>query len=299
MEIKSLRFFLEVANQENFTAAARSLNLTQPTLSKQIQELEKELGTPLLIRGKRKTCLTEAGKYLFKNATEIIELAERTRENIIRTSLNVGGDVYIAGGETRTMKLMATAIKKTRQKYPEIKFHIFSGNGEAVAERLERGLADFGVFVLPAPVEKFDYINLPMNDRWGLLLRKGDALAARENIHPVDLSGLPLICSAQNSVSNEIAGWMGSDATTLNIVATYTLLYNAAIMVQEGVGVALCLDGIADISASSALCFRPLEPAIDVRMAIAWKKGAYFSAASSIFMDILYDEILKYRTESV
>lgn len=298
MEIKSLRYFLEVARLENFTSAARSLNLSQPTLSKQIHELEEEFGTPLLIRGKRKTILTEAGKFLFKNASEIIELAERTRENIIRASSDIGGDVYIAGGETRTMRLIARAIKKTRERHPAIKFHIFSGNGEAVAERLERGLADFGAFVLPAPVEKFDYIHLPMNDRWGLLLRKNELLASHDKIRPVDLSGLPLICSAQNSVSSEILGWMGNNATNLNIVATYTLLYNATIMVQEGIGAAMCLDGIADISSSSNLCFRPFDPVLDVSMAIAWRKGGVFSAASSVFMDLLYDEIMRYKAQA-
>lgn len=297
MELKSLRYFLEVARLKNFTAAARSLNLTQPALSKQIQELENEFGAALLIRGKRETRLTEAGKYLFKTASEIVELAERTKDNIIRARSNVGGDVYIAGGETRTMKLIARAIKMTQAKHPEIKFHMFSGNGEAVAERLERGLADFGAFVLPAPVEKFDYINLPMNDRWGLLLKKDDALAACDKIRPPDLTGLALICSAQNSVSNEIIGWMGNYATNLNIVATYTLLYNAAIMVQEGVGAAICLDGIADISSSSMLCFRPFEPSLDVSMAIAWKKGGALSTASRVFMDLLYAEITRYKAE--
>lgn len=297
MEIKSLFNFLEIARLKNFTAAARVLNLTQPTLSKQIQDLEEELGTTLLIRGKKQTTLTEAGEYLFKNASEIVELVERTKENIIHANKQIGGNVYIAGGETRTMSLVARAIKKVREKHPRIKFHIYSGNAEAVAERLERGLADFGVFVLPANLEKFDYISLPMTDRWGLLLRKDNPLASRDVILPTDLSGIPLICSAQHSLSNEIIGWIGNQQIKPDIVATYTLLYNAAVMVQEGIGAAVCLDGIADISDKSALCFRPFQPSMEVYMAIACKKGSLFSNATSIFREALYSEVINYRNK--
>lgn len=295
MEIRTLRCFLELARQGNFTAAARALNLTQPSLSKQMRELERELGTSLLVRGKRRTVLTEAGKYLLKNASEIVGLAERTRQNLLSGKSDVGGDVHIAAAETRNMSLMVRAIGRTRERHGGIRFHIFSGNAEAVAERLEKGVADFGVFILPAPLENFDYINLPISDRWGLLLRKDHKLAGKERIVPADLYGLPLICSSQNKVANEILGWMGSKAGHLEIVATYTLLYNAAIMVAEGIGAAICLDGIADISSASGLCFRPFSPALNVNMAIAWKKGGALSTAASIFHDILYKEIVRYR----
>lgn len=295
MEFRSLFNFLQVARSGNFTRAARSLNLSQPALSKQIMELEDELGTPLFIRGKRKTVLTEAGEYLFKNASVIVDLAERTKETIVHAGTEVGGDVSIAGGETRSMNLVAKAIKKTLVLYPRIKFHIFSGNAEAVSERLEKGLADFGVFVLPANVDRFDYVSLPMNDRWGLLLRKDDPLAERESVMASDLPGLRLICSAQGSVINEILGWMGDKAANLDIVATYTLLYNAAILVQEGIGAAICLDGIADISSASGLCFRPFAPVLDVHMAVAWRKGGLFSTAASVFQKILHEEIVTYK----
>ena len=295
MEFKQLLHFLEIVRLKNFTAAARMLNLTQPTLSKQIRELEEELGTALLIRGKRETRLTKAGEYLFKNASEIIELLERTKKGVAQAKNQIGGAVYIAAGETRSMSLVARAIKKTREKYPGIRFDIYSGNAEAVAERLEKGLADFGVFILPTNLENFDYIKLPMYDRWGLLLKKDDHLAARETIRPSDLSGRRLICSAQHSVSNEITGWLGKYAASFDIAATYALLYNAAIMVQEGVGAAICLDGIVDISSSSSLCFRPFEPTIELSMAIAWK-GNSFSAASSVFRDVLYDEVARHKS---
>lgn len=291
MEFRVLRYFLEVARQRNFTLAARNLNLTQPTLSKQIMELEEELGETLLIRGKRKTELTEAGKKLQKYAGEILELVERAKKNLIGSTDKISGDVYIAGGETKSMSLAAKAMKKIRDKNPDIKFHIFSGNAESVAERLEKGLADFGFFVQPANLEKFDYINLPMSNLWGLLIRKDDPLACRYALNPADLDGVSLICSAQHLMDNEIHGWMGNESCNLQIVATYTLLYNAAIMVQEGLGAALCLDGIVDTSMSSSLCFRPLNPPLQVNTAVAWRKEHLFSPAAALFQQMLLQEI--------
>lgn len=295
MELKALRYFLEVAEKGNFTAAAAALNLSQPTLSKQILDLEEKLGHPLLIRGKRKTVLTEAGRRLFKTAGEIIELIERAKKDISNSTDIISGDVYIAGGESKTMSLFAKAMKAARERYPEIRFHLFSGNAEAVADRLEKGLADFGAFVLPAPIERFEYINLPMNDRWGLLMRTDHYLAEREYICPTDFAGLPVICSAQNNALNEIKGWLKDDDINLEIIATYTLLYNAALMVKEGIGVALCLDGIADISSASKLCFKKLMPELDVNMSIAWKKGADFTHAASAFHKVIYNEIINYK----
>lgn len=295
MELKTLRNFLEIAHRGNFSAAAKALNLSQPALSKQIMDLEEELGAKLFLRGKRKTVLTEAGKYLLKNADEIVELAEKTRKNIGGASAVIAGDIYIAGGETKTMSILARAIRCAREKYPGLRFHLFSGNAEAVSDRLAKGLADFGTFVLPASLEMFDYINLPMNDRWGLLMRRDHPLASRLHVSPADLPGQPLICSAQRDTLNEIQGWMGKDAAPLDIVATYTLLYNAALLVQEGIGLALCLDGIADVSSCSNLCFRPLAPPLDVQMAIAWKRSGVHTRAAALFQEILYMEAMNYK----
>lgn len=289
MELRVLRYFREVASQQSFTVAARALNVSQPALSRQIQELEEELGTVLLIRGKRGACLTETGRQLFKYASEILELADHAKNNLSACSMEITGEVRIAGGETRAMSLVAKAMRKIREKHPGIIFKIFSGNAEAVAERLLKGLADFGAFIEPANLERFEYINLPVQDVWGLLIKKSDPLAERQFITPADLQGLPLICSAQHMVNNEIQGWMGG--RNFSVIATYTLLYNAAIMVQEGVGYALCLDGIADISSESKICFRPLWPEIKVNIAIAWKKGQVFSQAVSIFRNFLLEEI--------
>lgn len=283
MEIRILRYFVEVAKRGNFTAAADALGLTQPTLSKQIMEFEEELGRKLFVRGKKRTVLTEAGERMLKNAREILELANRAKKDISGDDGEIAGELHIAGGETRIMRNVGKAIRIIRDKYPAISFHLFSGNAEAVSERLMKGLADFGIFVQPANLSGFDYVNLPEKDAWGVLVRKDHPLASIPAIRPADLADVPLICSAQDMSLNEILGWAGNMDTPLNIIGTYTLLYNAAIMAEEGVGAVLCLDDIADTSPASNICFRPFMPRLEVNMAIAWKKEARFSPAASAF----------------
>lgn len=287
MELRILRYFLTIAQNESFSAAARLLNVTQPTLSRQIRELEEELGSQLLLRGKRRTQLTEAGKYLRGKAEEILNLAGRTAATLMDQNGEIAGDVYIAGGETRAMTLLARAMKKTRDSYPGIRFHVYSGNAEAVSERLDNGLADFGVFVRPANLERYEFINFPIKDLWGVLVRKDHPLAKRDFVTPKEFARLDLICSAQGMVANEIAGWLGESMERLNIVATYTLLYNASLMVEAGLGVALCIDGIADTSPSSAVCFRPFKPALGASIDLAWKRQQVFSHAAEKFLQVL------------
>lgn len=292
MELRSLRYFLELARRGNFTAAAAALNLTQPTLSRQMRELEAEAGVPLLVRGKRRTGLTAAGKYLAERAAEILELVERTR-NSLAAGAEIRGDVAIAGGETRAMRLIARAIANCRARHPGIRFHIFSGNGEAVTERLEKGLADLGIFVGAARLENFACVTLPLKDAWGLLLRRDDPLAAVPAITPAMLRSVPLICSAQALMDNELGGWVGGAAASLDIVATYTLLYNASLLVREGVGAAVCIDGIVDASEGSGLTFRPFSPALGVSLALAWKKGRAFSPAAEVFGSFVQEEMAR------
>ena len=287
MELRILRYFAEVATRGNFTAAAEALGLTQPTLSKQIMDFEEELGKKLFIRGHRRTVLTEAGESMLKSAREILELADRAVKNLENEDGEITGELYIAGGETRVMRIVAKVIKNVRNRYPGIKFHLFSGNAEAVSERLAKGLADFGLFVQPANLTGFDYINLSDKDSWGILVRKDHPLATLTGINPSQLAGVPLICSAQDMSINEIIGWSGNIESPLNIIGTYTLLYNAAIMAEEGVGAVLCLDGIADTSSKSNICFRPFIPKLEVNMTIAWKKGRRFSPAASAFQSEL------------
>lgn len=291
MELRVLRYFLAVAREETISAAANAVYVTQPTLSRQMMELEEELGKTLFIRGKRKITLTEEGMFLRKRAQEILALVEKTESAFNVAEKDIRGDVWIGGGETDAMRLIARAVHTLQVLHPHISYHFFSGNAEDVAERLDRGLVDFGIFIEPADMAKYDFIKLPMTDTWGVLMRKDSPLATKQVVHPKDLLGLPLLCSAQPMVRNVISGWMGDNYEKLHIIATYNLLYNASIMVEEEIGYALCLDGIIKTSDDSPLCFRPLEPKLEVGLDIVWKRSQIFSKAATKFLEHLQSEL--------
>ena len=291
MELRVLRYFLAVAREETISGAAEALHVTQPTLSRQMMDPEEELGKTLFLRGKRGISLTEEGLFLRKRAQEIVSLVERTESAFGAADTDIGGDVWIGGGETDAMRLIARAARSLRAEHPNIAYHLFSGNAEDVAERLDRGLVDFGIFIEPADLSKYDFLRLPVTDVWGVLMRKDSPLAAKRAIRPDDLIGLPLLCSRQPLVRNGISGWMGDRFDGLNVTATYNLLYNASLMVEEGMGYALCLDGIVRTSGDSPLCFRPLEPKLEVGLDIVWKKQQIFSKAAAKFLEHLQKQL--------
>lgn len=293
MELRVLRYFLAVAREETISGAAEAVHITQPTLSRQLMDLEEELGKTLFLRGKRRISLTEEGMFLRKRAQEIIALVEKTESEFNAAEKDISGDVWIGGGETDAMRLIARAARKLQAVHPHISYHLFSGNSEDIAERLDRGLLDMGIFIEPANLSKYDFIKLPVTDIWGILMRKDSPLAARQTIRPGDLLGLPLLSSRQSMVKNEISGWMGADYDKLNIITTYNLLYNASLMVEEGMGYALCLDKIIRTSGDSPLCFRPLEPTLEVGLAVVWKKYQIFSKAAAKFLEYLQKEIAR------
>lgn len=292
MELRVLRYFLAVAREESISGAADAVHVTQPTLSRQMMELEQELGKTLFLRGKRKISLTEEGMFLRKRAQEIVTLVEKTESEFIAPEADISGNVYIGGGETDAMRLIARAAHQLQAAHPHISYHLFSGNAEDITEKLEKGLADFGVFIEPADLSKYDFIKLPVADTWGLLMRKDSPLARQQTIKPNDLLGLPILCSNQALVKNEISGWMGEGYEKLHVITVYNLLYNASLMVEEGMGYALCLDKIVR-TGDSPLCFRPLEPKMEVGLAIAWKKYQVFSKAADKFLEYLRREIAK------
>ena len=293
MELRVLKYFLAVAREENITTAAKSLHVTQPTLSKQLKELEDELGTQLFIRGNRRITLTEDGMFLRKRAQEILDLTEKTENELKESDEMICGDIYIGGGETDAIRILAKVVKQITQEYPLINFHLYSGNANDVTERLDRGLLDFGILIEPVDLKKYDFQKLPATDTWGLLMRKDSPLAAKDTIEPEDLLDLPLLCSNQTLVKNELSGWAGIDFDKMNIVTTYNLIFNASIMVQEGVGYALCLDKLVNTTGDSYLTFKPLEPSLVVGLDIVWKKYQVFSKASKIFLVRLQEEIAK------
>ncbi len=293
MELRVLRYFLAVAREESISRAAEALFVTQPTLSRQMMELEEELGKTLFLRGKRKISLTEEGQFLCKRAQEIVDLVSKTESEFSSPEDNISGDVHIGGGETDAMRLVARAAHALQQDCPHIVYHLYSGNAPDVGERLDRGLVDFGVFIEPVNLTKYDFIKLPVRDVWGVLMRKNCSLAKKEYVTAQDLYALPLLCSSQPMVRNEMAGWMGKNYDKLHIVTTYNLAFNASLMVEEGMGYALCLDKIINTSEHSPLCFRPLQPRLEVGLAIAWKKHQIFSRAAAKFLEYLQKEIGK------
>ena len=293
MEIRLLRYFLAVAQEESISKAAELLHITQPTLSRQLMDLEKELNTKLLIRGKRnkKITLTEDGKLLKSRAQEIIELTNKTESEFLFGDKNISGDIFIGGGETDSIRVIARTIKRLSLEYPNIKYHFYSGNGEDVTEKLNKGLLDFGVFIEPIDKKEYGFIQLPQNDTWGILMRKDSDLAKKEFIEPEDLINIPLFSSRQYLVKNLISGWLGYDFEKLNIIGSYNLLYNASVMVEEGLGYALCLDKLINISGDSKLCFKPLKPKLEAGILVAWPKNQPLSKIAKLFIQKLQEEI--------
>ncbi|MDO4162703.1 MAG: LysR family transcriptional regulator [Pseudomonadota bacterium] len=291
MEIRVLKYFLAVAREGSVTGAANSLHLTQPTLTRQLQDLEKELKQQLFVRGKHKIVLTPEGIILRKRAQEIIDMVEKTQAEFRSIHDIVSGDIYIGGGETDSMQYIAEIIKEIQDDYPDIKFHIQSGNAGDVTEKLDKGLLDFGILIQPVDLSKYDYITLPGKDVWGVIMRKDSPLAEKKQIKLEDLRGLPLLNSRQAmrkmSSKNEFIEWFLGEFENLNTVVTFNLVYNAAVMVKKGVGYAIALDKLVDTSGESELCFRPLSPKLESGLDIVWKKYQVFSPAAKLFLERL------------
>lgn len=289
MELRVLRYFLGVAREESMTGAARRLHVTQPTLSRQLQDLEEELGQKLFLRGSHSVTLTREGMLLRKRAEEILEMVQKTKSEFDSMGETVAGDVHVGGGETEAMRRIARVIREIQSEYPGIRFHLYSGNAEDVMERLDKGMLDFGVLIQPVKIEKYDFVNLPDKDVWGIVMRKDFPLSRKKTIRKEDLSGVPLICSRQVvqrfSQKNAWSDWFGGEGTHWNFVATYNLIYNAALMVEEGVGCAVTLDKLLHFTGSSELCFRPLSPRLESGLNLVWKKNQLFSPAAELFLD--------------
>ena len=285
MEIRVLKYFLEVAREENITKAAESLHITQPTLSKQLIDLEEELGKKLFIRGKRRITLTEDGILLRKRAAEIIELMEKTESELKNINEEILGDVYIGAAETYNMKNIANVCVKLKKIYPNIHYHLFSGNSEDVLEKLDKGLIDFGFLVEPSDIKEYNYIKLPLFDTWGLLMRKDNPLSKKKYITPGDILDIPLLCSRQAMENNELTGYLDVEIEKLNIIATYNLIYNAALFVKQGLGSAITLDKLVDISGNTDLCFKNFFPTLKANLVLVWKKYQVFSKPAQKFLD--------------
>lgn len=291
MDIRLLRYFIAVANQRSISAAAKHLHISQPTLSRQLTDLEDELGTSLFIRGNRTITLTNEGMFLLTKAKEIVELVDKTKANFNQTEEMISGEIYIGGGETEAMHLIAETLKELLKEYPAIQFHLYSGNADDIMDKLDSGWLDFGIVIEPTDKQKYNYMHLPAEDVWGVLMRKDSPLAQKPSIQPADLLDKPLIISRQTTVDNELSGWFGQDVQDLHIAGTYNLLYNAARIVENDLGYALCLDKLINTSGDSKLCFKPLHPKLHAELNIIWKKHQVFSTAASKFLDQIRSNI--------
>lgn len=285
MELRVLQYFLAVAREQSILGASESLHLTQPTLSRQLKDLEEELGKQLFIRGNRKITLTDEGMLLRKRAEEIVDLVKKIESEISLSEDSVAGDIYIGAGETDAIRLLAKVAEQLQEKYPHIRYHISSGDSEDVIERLDKGLIDFGILFDPADLSKYNHLRIPQNDTWGVLMRRDSPLAQKDAIRPEDLWDKPLIFSRQQKEGSALSVWLKKDFSELNIVATYSLLFNGSLMVDEGLGYALCIDKIINVSGNSNLCFKPLEPSLEVGMNLVWKKYQVFTKAAEKFLD--------------
>ena len=291
MELRVLQYFLAVAREQSISAAAKSLHLSQPTLSTQLKAMEQELGKQLLIRGtkgSRKVVLTEEGMILRKRAEEILSLVKRTEDEISRSDEAIVGDVYIGAGETDIVRFFARAAKELQKNHPDIHFHISSGNAEYVLEYLDKGLIDFGLLFGTVDTQKYESLPIPNRDTWGVLMRRDSPLAKKEVIVPEDLWDKPLIVSHQRGDSQYLSQWMKKEITSLNVVATYNLVYNASLLVDEGLGYALCLDKLINTRGSN-LCFRAFSPQVEAAACIVWKKYQVFSKAAEAFLQCLHN----------
>ena len=296
MELRVLQYFLAVTREENISAAAQSMHLTQPTLSRQLKELEEELGKQLMIRGSRKIVLTEDGMLLRKRAEEILALVGRTEKELTCSEEKVSGDIYIGTGETEGMRQIARTAHQIQTSYPDIRFHIVSGDAVDVREQLDKGLLDFGILLGDMDKTRYRYLELPMRDTWGVLMRRDSPLAARAEISPRDLWDKPLILSRQTENKSGLYRWLGKEPGELRTVATYNLIYNASLMVDEGMGYAFTLDRLVNTTGSN-LCYRPLYPRLELGMLLVWKKSRSFSRAMELFLEQLRETLTDFPGE--
>lgn len=291
MDIRILQYFLTVAREESITKAAGQLHMTQPPLSRQLQDLEKELGKQLLIRGSKRITLTEDGMLLRKRAEELVSLMEKTKAELASSDENINGEIYIGCGETEAISFFAQAAQNLQKKHPLIHYHIYSGDAERVMERLDKGLIDFGLLVGVTDISKYNSMQLPLKDRWGILMRNDSPLAEKESVQAQDLWDKPLILSHQASINTEMFSWLKNDTSRLNIVATYDLVYNAAQFAKKGFGYVIALDRLINTAGDSGLCFRPLSPTMEANLCIVWKKYQVLSRASNAFLRQLQAEL--------
>lgn len=281
MELRVLRYFLMIAREENITHAAQLLHVTQPTLSRQIQELEEELGVKLFVRSNHRIVLTREGLLMRRRAQEILELADRARRDLAHQNEELAGEVAIGSGETRSMSVLAEILSDFRERHPRVSYRFYSGNADHIKERIENGTLDIGLLPEPVDIARYEFLRMLVMEEWGVLTRDDSPLGGLEAVRPEDLADRPLMVSGRELVQNELANWLGPAADRLDILIRYNLLYNVAMLVKSGFGDALC---IRLDCAYPGLRFIPLKPPLRLGSVLVWKKQHVTSPAVEAFL---------------
>lgn len=284
MEIRVLRYFLTVVREESITKAAEVLHITQPTLSRQLSQMEEEVGVKLFHRGVRKIDLTNEGILLRRRAEEILQLVDKTEKELIEQEEQVEGKISVGCGEIAAVQVLPKLIKTFREKYPQVTFDIFTATADLVKEQMDKGLLDIGLLLEPVDMEKYDFIRLDVKEKWVVLMRPDSPLAEKESVTAKDLSGLPLILPRRMNVQNELASWFGDHYDSLNVIFTSNLSTNSAIMVTGGLAYSLVIEGAVPFWDQSKVTYRPLSPPLMATSVLAWKRGQPFSLAASKFI---------------
>lgn len=287
MEIRVLRYFLTVVREESITKASEVLHITQPTLSRQLAQMEEEVGVKLFHRGSRKITLTNEGILLRRRAEEILQLVDKTEKELIEQDEQVEGKISIGCGEIASVQLLPQLFQEFREKYPRINFDIFTATADLVKEQMDKGLIDIGLLLEPIDMEKYDFIRLDIKEKWVVLMQPGDSLAQKEVVTAKDLSSLPLILPRRMNVQSELASWFGDYYEKLNVVFTSNLSTNGAVMVSKGLAYSLVIEGSIPFWDQSKITYRPLSPSLTATSVLAWKRGQPFSVAATKFIDYM------------
>lgn len=280
MELRVLRYFLLVAREENITKAAELLHMTQPTLSRQLMQLEKELNTKLFYRGQHSITLTDDGMLLKRRAQELVALADKTEREFMKTEGSLTGELSIGSGETLSMHTLSQWITSFRAENPLVQYDIYSATADEIKDRIEKGILDIGLLTGPVDIAKYEFIRMPRKERWGILVSVDSPLASLPYVGPADLTQIPLLIPKRSLVRNELRGWFGTYYDSLEIVGTYNLLYNAAIMAENGVGAVLSME---HDKTYNYLHFIPLSPILETGAVLIWKKYQTYSPAAARF----------------
>jgi len=297
MELRTLKYFLAVAQEENITKAAEILHTTQPNLSRQLNSLEEEFGRKLFIRGKRKITLTEEGMFLRKRAQEIIDLSNKTESELSLFGESEVGDIYIGAVETNAMRFIGETVVKIQQANPNIKFHFHSESTLEITEYLDKGLFDFGIVVEPIDLKKYDYIKLPIKDTWGILMHKDSPLAKLDSITPKDIKDKPILFAEQQSGTNLLSGWLGESMKNLNTIGSFNLITTPAMLIEKGLGYVFTFDKLVNTS-NTDLVFKPLNPLFETSLFLIWKKYQILTNPSKMFLEELKNSISKIENSS-